>query len=43
VVNARTDNGDTDIRVPQATDREKATAIVTVRSENGDVVIDDLQ
>jgi hypothetical protein len=42
-VNASTDNGDTAIRVPQATDREKAAAVVTARSENGDVVIDDLR
>ena len=43
VVNANTDNGDTTIRVPQATDREKAAAVVTARSENGDVVIDELR
>jgi hypothetical protein len=42
-VNASTDNGDTTVRVPQATDRENAVAVVTVRSENGDVVIDDLR
>jgi hypothetical protein len=42
-VNASTDNGDTVVRVPQATDREKAAAVVTARSENGDVVIDDLR
>lgn len=42
-VNASTDNGDTRIRVPQVTDREKAAAVVTARSENGDVVIDDLR
>lgn len=42
-VNASTDNGDTVVRVPQATDREKAVAVVTARSENGDVVIDDLR
>jgi hypothetical protein len=43
VVNATTDNGDTVVRVPQATDRENAAAVVTARSENGDVVIDDLR
>jgi hypothetical protein len=43
VVNASTDNGDTAIRVPQATEREKAAAVITARSENGDVVIDDLR
>ncbi|HET6732166.1 DUF4097 family beta strand repeat-containing protein [Mycobacterium sp.] len=43
VVNASTDNGDATVRVPQATDREKAAAVVTARSENGDVVIDDLR
>jgi hypothetical protein len=42
-VNASTDHGETAIRVPQATDREKAAAVVTARSENGDVVIDDLR
>jgi Putative adhesin len=43
VVNASTDNGDTTVRVPEATDRDSAAAVVTARSENGDVVIDDLQ
>jgi hypothetical protein len=43
VVNASTDNGDTVVRVPQATDREKAAAVITARSENGDVVIEDLR
>jgi hypothetical protein len=42
-VNASTDNGDTVVRVPQATDRDKAAAVVTARSENGDVIIDDLR
>jgi len=42
-VNASTDNGDTTVRVPQATDRQKAAAVVTARSENGDVIIDDLR
>ncbi|OBF41801.1 hypothetical protein A5724_04635 [Mycobacterium sp. ACS1612] len=40
-VNASTDNGDTVVRVPQATDREKAAAVITARSENGDVIIED--
>jgi hypothetical protein len=35
------DNGETTVRVPQATDRERAAAVVTVRSDNGDVVVDD--
>jgi hypothetical protein len=43
VVKASTDNGDTTVRVPQATDRENAAAVVTARSENGDVIIDDLR
>jgi hypothetical protein len=43
VVNATTDNGDAVVRVPQVTDRENAAAVVTARSENGDVVIDDLR
>jgi hypothetical protein len=43
VVNASTDNGDAVVRVPQVTDRENAAAVVTARSENGDVVIDDLR
>jgi hypothetical protein len=43
VVNATTANGDRAIRVPQATDRENAAAVITVRSENGDVIVDDLR
>jgi Toastrack DUF4097 len=43
VVNANTENGDTAVRVPQVTDRENAAAVVTARSENGDVIIDDLR
>ena len=43
VVNANTDHGDTAVRVPQATERENAAAVVTARSENGDVIIDDLR
>jgi hypothetical protein len=43
VVNANTEFGDTAIRVPQANDRQNAAAVVTARSENGDVVIDDLR
>jgi hypothetical protein len=43
VVNATTDNGDTTVRVPEVTDRKNAAAVVTVRSENGDVTIDDLR
>lgn len=41
VVDASTNNGETVVRVPRATDRETAAAVVTVRSENGDVVVDD--
>ncbi|MGV0645640.1 DUF4097 family beta strand repeat-containing protein [Mycolicibacterium sp. XJ879] len=40
-VDASTNNGETVVRVPRATDRETAAAVVTVRSENGDVVVDD--
>lgn len=43
MVNASTDNGDTTVRVPQANGRETAVAVVTARSENGDVIIDDLR
>jgi hypothetical protein len=43
VVNANTDHGDTAVRVPQATERENAAAVVTARSENGDVIIADLR
>jgi hypothetical protein len=41
-VDASTDNGDTSVRVPRVSDRDKAEAVVTARSENGDVVIDDV-
>nr|AIA15347.1 protein of unknown function (DUF4098) [uncultured bacterium] len=43
VVNASTENGQTAIRVPRATDRENAAAVITVRSANGDVIVDDLR
>jgi hypothetical protein len=43
VVNANTENGSTAVRVPQTANRENAAAVVTARSENGDVVIDDLR
>jgi Putative adhesin len=43
VVNASTDNGDTEVRVPRTSDRENAAAVVTIRSENGDVIIDDIR
>ena len=42
VVDANTDNGDTDVRVSQSKNTSAASAVVTVRSENGDVVVDDL-
>lgn len=35
--------GDTVVRVPQTSDRDSADAVVTARSESGDVVIDDLR
>lgn len=43
VVNADTDNGHTAIRVPRATDRQSASAVITVRSENGDVIVEELR
>jgi hypothetical protein len=43
VVNAHTDDGDTEVRVPQTGNRESAAAVVTARSDSGDVVIDDLR
>ncbi len=43
LVNANTDNGDIAVRVPQATDREKAAAVVTVRTDSGDITIDDIR
>jgi len=43
VVNANTENGHTEIRVPRATDRANAAAVITVRSENGDAIVDDLR
>jgi hypothetical protein len=43
VVNADTENGHTAIRVPRATDRQSASGVITVRSENGDVIVDELR
>jgi hypothetical protein len=43
LVNANTGDGSTAVRVPQTTDRQNAAAVVTARSETGDVVIDDLR
>jgi hypothetical protein len=43
VVNASTENGRSAIRVPRATDPENAASVITVRSENGDVIVDDLR
>jgi hypothetical protein len=44
VVNASSHGGgDTVVRVPQTTSRETAAAVVTARSQSGDVVIDDLR
>jgi hypothetical protein len=42
-VNASTDNGETTVRVPRASGGETAAAVVTARSENGDVIIDALR
>ncbi len=45
VVNANTgdEHGSTVVRVPRTSDRNGAAAVVTARSDNGDVVIDDLR
>jgi hypothetical protein len=45
IVSANTgaEQGDTVVRVPQTTNRENAAAVVTARSETGDVIIDDLR
>jgi len=43
VVNASTENGHAAIRVPRANDREKAAAVIILRSENGDVIVDALR
>jgi hypothetical protein len=45
MVNASTDEevGSTVVRVPQTSDRKAAAAVVTVHSNNGDIVIDDLR
>jgi Putative adhesin len=45
VVNANTgdEHGATVVRVPQTTNRSNAAAVITARSETGDVVIDDLR
>lgn len=45
VVNANTgdERGATVVRVPQTTNRTDVAAVITARSENGDVVIDDLR
>ena len=43
MVNANTGDGSTAVRVPQTNDRANAAAVVTARSETGDVVIDDLR
>ena len=41
--NTGTRSGDTVVRVPQTIDREEAAAVVTARSETGDVIIDNLR
>jgi hypothetical protein len=43
LVNVNSPDGDTEIRVPQTTDRQNAAAVVTARSDTGDVIIDDLR
>jgi len=45
VVNANTGEevGATVVRVPQTTDRKAAAAVITARSDNGEVIIDDLR
>jgi hypothetical protein len=45
VVNANTgdEHGSTVVRVPRTTNSEDAAAVITARSDNGDVVIDDLR
>jgi hypothetical protein len=45
VVNANTgdDSGATVVRVPQTSDRKEAAAVVTARSENGDIMVDALR
>ena len=43
VVNANSGDGSTAVRVSQTTNRENAAAVVTARSDTGDVVIDDLR
>jgi hypothetical protein len=45
VVNANTGEGqgDTVVRVPQASNRSTAAAVITARSETGDVIIDSLR
>ena len=42
-VDATTNNGDTDVRVSQARNPSAAAAVVTVRSDNGDVVVDNVR
>jgi Putative adhesin len=43
VVNANTDDGSAAVRVPQTANREDAAAVVTARSDTGDVTIDRLR
>lgn len=43
VVNANTGDGSTAVRVPQTTNRDDAAAVVSARSDTGNVVIDDLR
>jgi hypothetical protein len=43
VVNATTANGHTAVRVPRATDPDSAAAVITVRSANGDVIVENLR
>lgn len=41
--NTGEDGATTVVRVPQTTDRTRAAAVVTARSESGDIVIDDMR
>jgi putative adhesin len=43
VVTAHTDDGSAAVRVPQTANREDAAAVVTARSDTGDVTIDELR
>lgn len=42
-VDVGTDNGDTDVRVPQVGSGQTAATVITARSSNGDVVVDEVR